>query len=368
MNRNAQLLCVLSLSSLQGFGFEKVSDYSYLGLESCTNYPGYSFWSPYEDDKRQELYNERLLLPILKNLELAARFRARTRFDHEMDRLVALVAFISLDVDNGRGNRLTFLREVSYSLFRVIDGGFFLKRKDFDRLLSLKVFKYDGNWQIGRHLTFFRMVALSNAIAEYIFRNNGILPKSLYDCPNVSMGDSLDVWGREISYVVKGDSWQLYSRGPRDQSEHYSFDAYIPAIEMGIGTIQTYGVYLSNSFLRKRKKLFQNRNLPYVVNNMSFECRLNSFNVLTDLQKEKGQGGVKSGGYISSLDFCLKIAEEVFSERFGEETNQRCAPYAVDVQGDRCVVRGTKRTKDGQIPILEMTKSSGRIIRCTLIQ
>ena len=114
MNGSVQLFWILSLFPLLGFGFEKVSDYSYLGLESCTNYPGYSFWSPYEDDKKQELYNERLLLPILKNLELAA--------------------FISLDKDNGRGNRLTFLREVAYSFFRVIDGGFLLKRNDFCRL------------------------------------------------------------------------------------------------------------------------------------------------------------------------------------------------------------------------------------------
>lgn len=366
MNRSVQLFWILSLFPLLGFGFEKVSDYSYLGLESCTNYPGYSFWSPYEDDKKQELYNERLLLPILKNLELAARFRVRERFDYEIDRLVALAAFISLDRDNGRGNRLTFLREVAYSFFRVIDGGFLLKRNDFCRIFSLKVFVNDGNWQVGRHLTFLRMVALSNAISEYIFRNNGSLPENLHDCPHVSMEDCLDVWGRKISYVVKGNSWQLYSRGPRDQPEHYSFDAYVPAIEMGLGTIQTYGVYLSSSFSRKRKRLFQNRSIPYVVNNMSFECRLNSFNVLTDCP-QKGEGEVKRGVYISSLDFCLKIAEEVFAERFGEETSQGCAPYVADVQGDTYVVRGTKKTKDGQIPILEMTKSSGRIIRCTLM-
>ena len=138
MNRSVQLFWILSLFPLLGFGFEKVSDYSYLGLESCTNYPGYSFWSPYEDDKKQELYNERLLLPILKNLELAARFRVRERFDYEIDRLVALAAFISLDRDNGRGNRLTFLREVAYSFFRVIDGEFLLKRNGFCRLFFSK--------------------------------------------------------------------------------------------------------------------------------------------------------------------------------------------------------------------------------------
>ena len=367
MNRPTIVCLFLSIPFQLVFGFERVSDYSYIGLRSCTNYPGFSFWSPYVDDQKQELYNERLLLPILKNLELSAQFNLKDYFEHEVGRLKALSVFVSLDKGYGRANRLVFMREIAYSFLRIIDRGVFFQQKELDQLFSLTVFSYDGNWQVGRHLTFLKMVILANAIAVYS-NKNGCYPQKITDCPHVTEKDTLDAWGRRIAYTICKEKWQLYSSGPREQPQYYAFDEYIPAVEVGRGTMQTYGVYLSSTFSCKREKLFLNRCIPYVVNNISFECFLNSANVLTDVPQDNEIKEPRQGVYVSSRDLCLNIAERVFSERFGGVIMNECSPYVVLDQGESYLVRGTRNTDLGMIPVLEIIKTSGKIIRCSLVQ
>ncbi len=354
-------LCVAAAVSC--YGVEKPSAYSFLGLDACPDYPGASYWSPFGDDQRSDVYNRRLLPPILKSLELAARFRRTEEFDRDMERLVRLLEFIALDRNNLRNNRLEASLDICYALIRIVDGGYYPKMAHFRRIASSGLFaESEKSWWIGRRLTFFKMVALGSVVSSCMACHRGACPARLMDCSEITLADICDAWGREISYQTRGGVWQLHSGGHKGEPQYYDFDAYVPAIEFGYSTISTFGVVLSSTFQKKRKELFERRCLAYSVRGKEFMCFLDPENILTSTPNAKARPFPPDNGakYLWTPKLCPGIARGVFADRFDAKGNVECE---VSDNGCSYVVVGRSKGVDG-VMVLEMAKSDGRVLRC----
>ena len=364
MNR-VILLIVFSLVVSRLVAYEHVSDYSFVGLSSCTNYPGYSYVTPQLHKQQGKLFNDIILLSVLRNIELAAIRHDDTQYMKDVKRLRYLLAFMSLDNHLGPLERHEAFREVCYMFLRIIHAGTGrgddIKTLFPDDFLGTRI-----SFQTKRHQTFLKMTFLAGKIMQYRKSSNGRLPPDLNACLSVTQGDMLDAWGRKIEYEVLGTTWQLYSHGPRNEAKFYDFDSYVPALDLGCGTIDTLGVYLSQSFTLRREQLFAHRSIEIWVKGEKRMCFLDSRNMLHDSQ----MGVRRMEGLYAKVprvpldrELSKQIAETIFKERFGYTIDVRKTLSATETPHS-FIVQCVHGKGVGKSLVLEIGKDDGAIIRC----
>lgn len=183
-------------------------------------------------------------------------------FDYEIENIKNTISTCMGNLHVSQRSRMRIAENVAYSLERLLESrerqSSWITSDLVDgvlKSLGLENKSLQKSFLAPNIQVFWQMLWLATKIEKKLREGN--VPSSLSDIASIT--DYTDPFGHEIQFLTSGETWVLYSSCNRWHGHHnLPFDIYPPAISTGTGRVVVQGVWLSSTYAKKRRKLFEN--------------------------------------------------------------------------------------------------------------